>query len=146
MKCRTENIRRDAASCYFLKSGVQYSFWKASQHYKQPASHSPLQHYKQPASHCPLNTTSSLLPINRLLLCTTFIRNVISVEIITRESAICRIVHNSSKRDPAFVESCFTNTSSVTIRSSQHYYYHHHHRYLLYAGFLYIYSRDKPCP
>ena len=28
------------------------------------------------------------------------------------------------------------------------YYYHHHHnnRYLLYAGYLYIYSRDKPCP
>jgi hypothetical protein len=27
-----------------------------------------------------------------------------------------------------------------------YYYYHHHHLYLLYAGYLYTYSRDKPCP
>ena len=27
-----------------------------------------------------------------------------------------------------------------------YYYHHHHHRYLLYAGYLHLYSRDKPCP
>ena len=27
-----------------------------------------------------------------------------------------------------------------------YYYHHHHHQYLLYAGYLYIYSCDKPCP
>ena len=26
------------------------------------------------------------------------------------------------------------------------YYYYHHHHHLLYAGYLYIYSWDKPCP
>jgi hypothetical protein len=27
-----------------------------------------------------------------------------------------------------------------------YYYYHHHHHCLLYAGYPYTYSRDKPCP
>ena len=27
-----------------------------------------------------------------------------------------------------------------------YYYYHHHHHHLLYAGYLYLYSRDKLCP
>ena len=27
-----------------------------------------------------------------------------------------------------------------------YYYYHNHHHYLLYAGYLYTYSREKPCP
>jgi len=27
-----------------------------------------------------------------------------------------------------------------------YYYHHYHHRYLLYAGYLHLYSWDKPCP
>jgi hypothetical protein len=27
-----------------------------------------------------------------------------------------------------------------------YYYYHHHHHPLLYAGYLYLYSRDNLCP
>jgi len=27
-----------------------------------------------------------------------------------------------------------------------YYYHHHHHHHLLYEGYLYIYSWDKPCP
>ena len=29
--------------------------------------------------------------------------------------------------------------------NTDNYYYHHHH-HLLYAGYLYLYSRDKLCP
>ena len=36
-----------------------------------------------------------------------------------------------------------------SVREDYYYYYyyhHHHHHCLLYAGYPYTYSRDKPCP
>jgi len=45
----------------------------------------------------------------------------------------------------------FSYTSNLTYTGYwYYYYYHHHHRrrrhHLLYAGYLYLYSREKLCP
>jgi len=48
---------------------------------------------------------------------------------------------------------CFPYNERVLVLLSWYYYYyyyyyhhHHHHHHLLYAGYLYTYSWDKPCP
>jgi hypothetical protein len=111
MKCRRENRRHDATSCYVLKSGAKHRFWV-------------------PAQYC-----HKRAPVDRVLCRTTFTVQVVSIMIITRQTSIRRTVHSSSNRDSCIEwQLVWQKTPSVTILRSQWNYYY----YLLTYSFIYL--------
>ena len=102
-------------------------------------------HYQYIQEEIPLVTVFSLINYNIIndFLCDflLFLVNVFSFVVFYLHVFLMFLIYPYN-----WPNGCYPST--ITIKSADYYYYyyyhhHHHHHHLLYAGYLYLYSRDK---